>query len=89
MGWSVGALCLVGLAKCDDSVIVGGSGNGCGDGYLAIGSVPACRAAMDLYGLKGEEYVGDETESSWPKGCYVCDDVTGCMDGVWFEEPSV
>ena len=29
---------------------------------------------------------GDEDESSWPSGCYFCDDVGGCQDGFWFNE---
>jgi len=41
------------------SDILSGSGNACPDGYAAVGSVAACRAAMDLFRIKGEDYNRD------------------------------
>jgi len=77
---------LLSTATADPEAMIAAAGNVCPDGWSKITSVAACRAAMDLVGYNGEEYKGDEDESSWPSGCYFCDDVGGCQDGFWFNE---
>jgi len=69
---------------CCAGDIKNGIGNVCPDDYAVLGSVAACRAAMDLFGITGSDYKGAEIDDSWPKGCYVCDGTTDCEDGVWF-----
>jgi lysophospholipase L1-like esterase len=39
---------------------------------------------MDLAGIRGYNYIGEATESDWPKGCYSCEDTADCEDGVFF-----
>ena len=68
----------------DTSIVLADAGNACPAGYSHIGSVEHCRVALDIYGTDGEELNGVEDASNWPKGCYSCDDVGGCTDGVWF-----
>jgi len=69
------------------------TGNTCPAGYTYISSWPACRAALSAYSsslppdgsaIFGYDFVDTETEQSWPKGCYHCDDVNGCTDGAWY-----
>eukprot|EP00588_Corethron_pennatum_P011172 CAMPEP_0194277410 /NCGR_PEP_ID=MMETSP0169-20130528/9748_1 /TAXON_ID=218684 /ORGANISM="Corethron pennatum, Strain L29A3" /LENGTH=338 /DNA_ID=CAMNT_0039021381 /DNA_START=47 /DNA_END=1064 /DNA_ORIENTATION=+ len=65
-------------------------GNACATG-LPLTSWPICRAALSLYStsrIDGDAYMGTENDGNWPKGCYYCDDVPGCADGVWFNEHS-
>jgi len=64
-----------------------GTDNTCPSNFTTIDSEAACRAALQVLGIDGYEYNGDEpggADESWPKGCYHCDGVNGCTDGVWF-----
>jgi len=64
------------------------SGNVCEIG-MPITSWPVCRAALSLYSgfrIDGDDYLGIENDADWPKGCYYCDSVPGCKDGVWFNK---
>jgi len=51
-----------------------------------ITSITACRAAMDVVGLFGDQYKGADAEADWPKGCYLCSGTNNCGDGVWFNK---
>jgi len=64
-------------------------GNACETG-VPLTSWPVCRAALSLapFRIDGYAYQGTENDAAWPKGCYYCDDVAGCADGVWFNENS-
>lgn len=82
--WLLATACHVTVA----SEIKSGSGNACPSDYAALGSVAACRAAMDLFGIDGYHYQGTNTEAEadWPKSCYLCDGAVGFKDGVWFNK---
>jgi len=56
----------------------------CPSDYKPITSVAACRAALDMVGLSGMDYNGQDAEADWPKGCYYCKNTPGCSNGVWF-----
>jgi len=56
----------------------------CPDGFSPITSVAACRAALDMVGISGMDYNGQDEEADWPKGCYYCKNTPGCSNGVWF-----
>mmetsp|Transcript_19359 Transcript_19359/g.21633 ORF Transcript_19359/g.21633 Transcript_19359/m.21633 type:complete len:337 (-) Transcript_19359:69-1079(-) len=66
------------------------TGNTCPTGYTYISSWAACRAALSTYSSQGgttifgSEFVDTENSQDWPKGCYYCDNVNGCTDGVWY-----
>lgn len=60
-------------------------GNDCPPGFTAINSVAACRAALDLVGLVGEDFGGTESDPSWPQGCYHCSTNADCQ-GIWFNK---
>ena len=73
-------------------------GNTCStSGFTHISSWEFCRAAMSLYSvgkelneiIDGYDYNGRESDENWPKGCYYCDNVDYCYDGVWFNDASV
>jgi lysophospholipase L1-like esterase len=72
------------------------SGNTCPSSQFPISSWELCRAAASLYSqgdkagdIDGADYNGVENDEDWPKGCYYCDDVDGCADGLWFNEANV
>jgi len=76
-------------------------GNSCPtSGFTHISSWEACRAALSVYSvgkelneiIDGSDYNGLEPsgpDENWPKGCYYCDNVDSCDDGVWFNDASV
>ena len=76
------------VARLSPSVVVAPSaGNSCPSGYVKLTTVLGCRAAMEEINLFN--FQGTERESDWPGGCYLCDGVADCSDGVWFNENSV
>jgi len=75
------------LAVNAASVFLSESSN-CPSGFAPITTLAACRAALDLVGLPGHDYNGADSEGNWPKGCYLCDKVQGCGNGVWFNRHS-
>lgn len=76
-------------------------GNSCPtSGFTHISSWEACRAALSVYSvgkelneiIHGSDYNGLEPsgpDENWPKGCYYCENVDSCDDGVWFNDASV
>ena len=76
--------CTVVPAASADVILSTGASNTCPDGYGKITVESECIVAMTALGIASGEYQGGETESSWPAGCYFCDGVNGCIDGVWF-----
>lgn len=73
------------LAVNKASVVLS-EGSDCPSGFEPITSTAACRAALDMVGLPGEAYKGQETDGGWPKGCYYCENTDDCTDGVWFNK---
>jgi lysophospholipase L1-like esterase len=69
------------------SVSLGPSGNTCPLGSSKVMTKNQCRRI----GKKNYESLGwngRENDSTWPSGCYHCDDVPGCTDGTWFNKHS-
>ena len=62
------------------------AGNECGSGFTQITEEVACRAGMQLAGKYHANFGGTEDSANWPRGCYYCEDVSGCNDGTWFNE---
>jgi hypothetical protein len=60
------------------------TGNVCGSGLEKVTTVEECRVALRLEGYLGEDFQGSEDDSSWPSGCYQCQGVSGCSNGIWF-----
>ena len=88
---SAGLLLLAPLTVSGRSAELG-TDNTCPSGKTRIGSGIACRAALQLLGYDGSEYKGEEpggADESWPAGCYRCDGVAGCQNGVWFNPAGV
>jgi hypothetical protein len=57
----------------------------CPNDSSPITTLAGCRAALDMVGLSGHDYYnGASSEENWPEGCYFCEKVKGCGDGVWF-----
>jgi len=83
------ALCLIVLPKITiaqqdpvSSAVLAPPGNNCPPGYEKVTTLPECRAAAIQF--NPSNFAGTETTSDWPGGCYHCDSVSGCTDGVWF-----
>jgi len=78
------ALAGASLASAQDVVL--GTGNKCSDDRVKVKCEDGCRKAMEAApeAVSGSVWNGGEKEKNWPSGCYFCDDVTGCSDGVWF-----
>lgn len=85
-GWYMAALLSAGLSVNAQGakVVLGGKGGSCPEGYNAITDLWECRTALHQVGLLGEDYQGEEKDNEWPSGCYYCDGVEDCTDGVWF-----
>jgi len=66
------------------SDIILNSGNVCPSGFSPITSMAECRVAMDLSGYDGDSFRGEERDGDWPRGCYRCQGVSGCINGSWF-----
>lgn len=64
------------------------AGNECPVGFLPLTSAESCRAALDQTSFDGMDFQGSEENEEWPKGCYYCRGVPGCVNGVWFNEHS-
>jgi len=73
-------------AQQDPSVVLAPPGNECPDGYVKLATLPGCTAAMTEVGLSG--FRGTEDDGDWPGGCYHCQGVAGCENGVWFNRNS-
>jgi len=73
-------------AQQDPSVVLAPPGNDCPDGYVKLATLPGCTAAMTEVGLS--DFQGTEDEATWPGGCYHCQGVAGCADGVWYNSNS-
>ena len=58
------------------------AGNVCPINYTKITSAMTCRAVAKEVNLM--EFAGVEYEQAWPGGCYYCNNVPNCLDGVWF-----
>lgn len=69
------------------SVVLAPPGNQCPTGYEKLITLPGCRAAASQLNLSN--FAGTETDSDWPGGCYHCNSVRGCTDGVWFNSANV
>lgn len=68
-------------------VVLAPAGNDCPTGYVKVVTEPGCRVAGgQLNSLSGFD---TENDSSWPSGCYHCDNVRGCTNGVWLNYDSV
>ena len=65
-------------------------GNVCPIGSLPITNWPSCRAALSSISIDGYMFNFPVEESAdWPTGCYQCDNVPNCADGVWFNSNPV
>lgn len=67
-------------------VILGAPGNTCADDREKVTTVAACKKAKEEVSLSHSTWNGKEEDSDWPSGCYFCDDVSGCVDGTWFNK---
>jgi len=56
----------------------------CPSGSSPITTLTGCRAALDMVGFTGHNYNGADSEQEWPEGCYMCENVEGCSEGVYF-----
>lgn len=78
----------IALAQQDPvSFVIAPPGNNCPTGYEKLITLPGCRAAANQLNLSN--FAGTETDSDWPGGCYHCNSVSGCTDGVWFNSANV
>jgi len=68
-------------------VVIADAGNICPPGYAKIMTEAGCKAAMKPVALSN--FQGSESDSGWPGGCYHCDGVADCVDGVWFNKDAV
>lgn len=60
------------------------AGNDCASGYTKVTTEIECRVALRLGGYLGEDFQGSESDASWPSGCYQCQGVAECGNGIWF-----
>lgn len=67
-----------------DPVVLAPAGNACLNGYVKLTTLPGCIAAMNQLSIPEGDFQGPENESNWPGGCYHCNGVDGCTNGVWF-----
>jgi len=68
-------------------VFPGPSGNTCPSGSSKVTTKKRCRRiGKKNNGSLG--WNGRENDSTWPSGCYHCDNVPGCTDGTWFNKHS-
>eukprot|EP00587_Corethron_hystrix_P008938 CAMPEP_0113308080 /NCGR_PEP_ID=MMETSP0010_2-20120614/6661_1 /TAXON_ID=216773 ORGANISM="Corethron hystrix, Strain 308" /NCGR_SAMPLE_ID=MMETSP0010_2 /ASSEMBLY_ACC=CAM_ASM_000155 /LENGTH=305 /DNA_ID=CAMNT_0000163049 /DNA_START=161 /DNA_END=1075 /DNA_ORIENTATION=+ /assembly_acc=CAM_ASM_000155 len=74
------------LASAQDVVL--GSGNACPSNRVKVTCSDGCVKAMKAApaNVKNSKWRGTENSKKWPSGCYFCDGVPGCTDGVWFNE---
>ena len=63
-------------------VVMASAGNVCPTGYTKIATPAGCQGAMGQLSLTN--YQDEENTINWPGGCYYCNNVNGCSDGVWF-----
>ena len=63
-------------------VVMASAGNVCPTGYTKIVTPAGCQGAMGQLSLTN--YQDEENTINWPGGCYYCNNVNGCSDGVWF-----
>lgn len=56
--------------KSTDNLILANAGDVCSGGFENLNSVEACRAALDIVGIDGMSFSAEETNASWPTGCY-------------------
>jgi len=75
----------------EENVLLGPPGNECTDGREKVTTQKACKKARKALVLadtisKRPDYNGKETDSDWPSGCYSCENVTDCTDGIWFNK---
>ena len=67
------------------NAVIAAAGDACPDGFAAIASRGVCLAAAAELSLGGWDFA-EEDEADWPSGCYFCDGVGGCSDGLWYNE---
>jgi len=67
------------------------TGNTCPGTQISISSWEHCRASLAALSpvVSGDSFNDVEDDADWPQGCYYCDGVSGCTDGVWFNAHSV
>jgi len=63
-------------------VVMALAGNTCPNGYVKLTTLAGCQSSMNELSLSN--FAGTENENSWPGGCYYCNNVPGCTNGVWF-----
>lgn len=75
------------LASGQDVVALG-TQNRCPKNYVKAKCPAVCLKAMEAapQEVQKSDYHGEERDWKWPSGCYFCDDVDGCTDGVWYNE---
>merc|ERR1719203_112919 len=80
------AATLVGASLASAQDVVLGSGNACPNNRVKVTCSDGCIKAMQAASsdVKTSKWRGTENSKQWPAGCYFCDDVSGCTDGVWF-----
>jgi len=71
-------------------VLLAQPGNTCPEGYTIPSSKGACKTAFKAIKseLKRGSFKGTENDKTWPRGCYYCDGVKDCTNGVWFNSHS-
>lgn len=84
---------IVGASLDDDVILSDGAewamaeaSEPCPSGFTELATQYMCRAAMAPLGLEGWEWQDYEMESGWPAGCYHCEGVNSCSNGVWFND---
>ena len=75
-------LLLLSPSVTTQDVKIASAGNACPSGYTKLTTSAGCQTAMGLVNKK--PFSGSEDESNWPAGCYFCNKVRGCTNGVWF-----
>ena len=63
-------------------VVMALAGNTCPNVYVKLTTLAGCQSSMNELSLFN--FAGTENEHSWPGGCYHCNNVPGCTNGVWF-----
>jgi len=79
---AIGCLGLLKSVTAQDDVVLANAGNACPADYVKLATAEGCQRAM--VELDFSTYRGTEDETGWPGGCYYCQNVNGCSNGVWF-----
>jgi len=75
------------------ALLVASPGNSCPSGYVKLAAEAECWAAaqrIDDHNLLPDasetSFQGKERANDWPAGCYHCDNVPDCTNGIWWNK---